>query len=244
MFEERRPGHDTIDPICHSALIILLFLTGCSENPEEMLNERADAWSKVITEARNQKDEDAVRNIESFLDPTKPTTQAAKMRLRQFRALPSRMKSPVKIEELSFNSNSTKGTVTYNFEWEMPDGSKKTKRQETEWIRVNGKWYRSVDEGEFSTILHANNVACLQSLKSALSMYEIDTGSFPDRLDVLVKTIRSYGKISRTSYLSEIPKDPWGNDYVYKFPGTTGPRSFDLFSIGPDGIEGTSDDIR
>lgn len=35
--------------------------------------------------------------------------------------------------------------------------------------------------------------------------------------------------------------DPWGKPYVYR---KTGPRSFEIFSAGPDGQEGTADDVR
>jgi general secretion pathway protein G len=33
-----------------------------------------------------------------------------------------------------------------------------------------------------------------------------------------------------------VPKDPWGNDYVYTFPGTHG--AYDIVSYGADGKEG------
>jgi general secretion pathway protein G len=43
----------------------------------------------------------------------------------------------------------------------------------------------------------------------------------------------------------ELPKDPWGHDYVYRCPGPTGDyTSYDLFSAGPDGVPDTTDDIR
>jgi general secretion pathway protein G len=42
---------------------------------------------------------------------------------------------------------------------------------------------------------------------------------------------------------TSIPKDPWGNDYVYRAPGTNG-ADYDLLSAGPDGHEGTADDIK
>src|ERR1043166_2379050 len=32
-----------------------------------------------------------------------------------------------------------------------------------------------------------------------------------------------------------IPKDPWGNDYIYKFPGGHAPLPYDLNSMGPPG---------
>jgi general secretion pathway protein G len=37
----------------------------------------------------------------------------------------------------------------------------------------------------------------------------------------------------------EIPTDPWGNEYVYRKNG----REFEIISPGPDGQEGTEDDI-
>jgi len=37
-------------------------------------------------------------------------------------------------------------------------------------------------------------------------------------------------------------RDPWGNYYQYIRPGRDG-REFDIWSFGPDGIDGTDDDI-
>src|ERR1019366_1384158 len=34
-------------------------------------------------------------------------------------------------------------------------------------------------------------------------------------------------------------RDPWGNAYVYRFPGSHNPDSFDLYSLGEDGISKT-----
>ncbi len=36
--------------------------------------------------------------------------------------------------------------------------------------------------------------------------------------------------------------DPWGYEYRYRIPASRG-INFDLFSVGPDGQEGTEDDI-
>ena len=35
-----------------------------------------------------------------------------------------------------------------------------------------------------------------------------------------------------------VPKDPWGNDYIYLFPGEH--REYDLMSYGADGQPGGS----
>ncbi|RDV38556.1 prepilin-type N-terminal cleavage/methylation domain-containing protein [Bradymonadaceae bacterium TMQ3] len=39
----------------------------------------------------------------------------------------------------------------------------------------------------------------------------------------------------------EVSNDPWGNPYVYVKSGN---RDFEIFSVGPDGSEGTEDDVR
>jgi len=37
--------------------------------------------------------------------------------------------------------------------------------------------------------------------------------------------------------------DQWNNPYIYYFPGKHNPGAYDLLSAGPDGKEGTDDDI-
>jgi type II secretion system protein G len=40
----------------------------------------------------------------------------------------------------------------------------------------------------------------------------------------------------------ELPKDPWGSDYIYRNPGLKNPGGYDLYSAGPDRQADTSDD--
>jgi general secretion pathway protein G len=41
-----------------------------------------------------------------------------------------------------------------------------------------------------------------------------------------------------------LPKDPWGNSFVYEYPATHNKMNVpDIWSFGPDGQEGTEDDI-
>ena len=37
--------------------------------------------------------------------------------------------------------------------------------------------------------------------------------------------------------------DPWGHKYQYRNPGKHNTGSYDIYSFGPDGLEGTKDDI-
>jgi general secretion pathway protein G len=43
--------------------------------------------------------------------------------------------------------------------------------------------------------------------------------------------------------MEKLPLDPWGNPYAYVAPGVRNTASFDIVSRGPDGIEGTQDDV-
>jgi general secretion pathway protein G len=41
-----------------------------------------------------------------------------------------------------------------------------------------------------------------------------------------------------------IPKDPWGNVYQYEYPPQRGQGDYpDIWSFGPDGEDGTEDDV-
>ncbi|MFA4982297.1 MAG: type II secretion system major pseudopilin GspG [Candidatus Omnitrophota bacterium] len=74
------------------------------------------------------------------------------------------------------------------------------------------------------------------NIASALDMYEIDNGSYPENLDILMEK-----KEGRGPYLKKRPIDPWGRPYGYKFPGSHG--DYDLYSTGKDGVEGGQDDV-
>ncbi len=43
-------------------------------------------------------------------------------------------------------------------------------------------------------------------------------------------------------YVDAVPNDPWKHPYIYRVPGNGG-KAYDLLSAGPDGSEGTADDI-
>ncbi len=37
--------------------------------------------------------------------------------------------------------------------------------------------------------------------------------------------------------------DPWTHKYQYRNPGKHNAQSYDVYSLGPDGVEGTADDV-
>jgi general secretion pathway protein G len=82
----------------------------------------------------------------------------------------------------------------------------------------------------------------IESFSAAIKRYKLDTGDYPSTdqgLQALVEK-PSVGKIPtrypEKGYLSKIPKDPWGNDYLYVCPGEHG--DFDIIAYGADGKEG------
>jgi general secretion pathway protein G len=79
-------------------------------------------------------------------------------------------------------------------------------------------------------------------IKSALGAYEVDNGSYPKSLRDLV-TPPANSRNWHGPYLDKLPTDPWGNPYIYYFPGKHSAGSYDLLSTGFDGKEGTDDDI-
>lgn len=84
--------------------------------------------------------------------------------------------------------------------------------------------------------------ADVNNIGMALRLYEVDNGTYPPSLQSLI-TKPGNAPNWRGPYLEKgLPKDPWGNDYVYQFPGTRNPHSYDLKSYGPDGVE-SADDI-
>lgn len=85
--------------------------------------------------------------------------------------------------------------------------------------------------------------ADLKGLEMNIIRFRVFTGHLPTTLrDLAVKPDQTTGPWRRLIEESAL-KDPWGNDYRYRNPGTHNPTGYDIFSVGPDGKEGTADDI-
>ena len=80
------------------------------------------------------------------------------------------------------------------------------------------------------------------NLSVALDLYEMDNGAYPASFENL-RTKPTEATNWKGPYIKKSPLDPWGRAYVYKFPGTHNPESYDLYSLGKDGQEGGGDDV-
>ena len=84
----------------------------------------------------------------------------------------------------------------------------------------------------------------IESLETAIKLYKLDNGMYPDTeqgLQALVeqpetgtqpKSWRKGGYLDK----GKVPKDPWGNEFVYLSPGVHG--EYDIISYGADGVSG------
>lgn len=86
----------------------------------------------------------------------------------------------------------------------------------------------------------------IAALDTALKMYKLHSGSYPSTeqgLQALVEPPTTGSipkKYKEGGYLEKgkLPKDPWGNDFIYLSPGVHG--KYDIISYGADGVpEGT-----
>jgi general secretion pathway protein G len=81
----------------------------------------------------------------------------------------------------------------------------------------------------------------IHQLADALDLYRLSTNKYPSTSEGLQALVSP--KEGVKPFLPNVPKDPWGNDYVYIYPGVHNPGSFDLMSYGNDGVAGGGDDV-
>ncbi len=90
--------------------------------------------------------------------------------------------------------------------------------------------------------------ADIQTFSASLIRYKTKGGIYPTTEQGLRALVtkptdgpqpRSYKSLLREQALF----DPWGNPYQYRRPGKHNPDTYDIYSLGPDGKEGTPDDI-
>ncbi|MFZ0132784.1 MAG: type II secretion system major pseudopilin GspG [Desulfobacterales bacterium] len=90
----------------------------------------------------------------------------------------------------------------------------------------------------------------IEGLETALKLYKLDNGVYPTTeqgLQALVErpeTDNASQNWRRGGYLEKgkVPKDPWGNEFVYLSPGIQG--DYDISSYGADGVPGGEDENK
>jgi general secretion pathway protein G len=90
----------------------------------------------------------------------------------------------------------------------------------------------------------------MESLETALKLYKMDNSVYPSTEQGLVALVEKPEtnpvprKWRRGGYLEKniVPKDPWGNEYIYISPGVHG--DYDIISYGSDGVPGGEDEAK
>jgi general secretion pathway protein G len=103
---------------------------------------------------------------------------------------------------------------------------------------VGSRVGRSVDKGK--------KVAAksqISEFEGMLDQFKLDVGRYPtveEGLQALRTKPPNVTNWDGPYSKKDLPLDPWGHSYVYRFPGTHG--DFDLLSYGGDGQEGGDGD--
>ncbi len=83
----------------------------------------------------------------------------------------------------------------------------------------------------------------IENIGTGIDLYRLEVGTYPPELEALIERPAGADRWNGP-YLKKkvIPKDPWGHEYVYRYPGKNGP--YDLLSLGADNAEGGDGDAR
>jgi general secretion pathway protein G len=103
---------------------------------------------------------------------------------------------------------------------------------------VAPRYFGQVSKSEITTAR-----AQIDALEKALEQYRLDTGRYPSTemgLNALVQRPQGEAKWNGPYLRKDVPLDPWGKPYTYRFPGERG--DFDIASYGRDGQPGGSGD--
>ena len=89
--------------------------------------------------------------------------------------------------------------------------------------------------------------ANLKALAAAVNQFRMDTARFPTEDEGLLALIEQPSDVETWEpggYLetTEIPKDGWGNEFIFELYPESG-KQFVIRSSGPDGEQGTEDDL-
>lgn len=97
----------------------------------------------------------------------------------------------------------------------------------------------------FSKVQQAEETRIAQDIRaveSAMKFYRLDNFRYPTQVQGLDALLEQPSGNDRWNgpYLEDLPLDPWGQAYLYVYPGTKG-KDFDVFTFGADESEGGED---
>jgi len=111
-------------------------------------------------------------------------------------------------------------------------------------VTIIGLFVALVGPKLFTQAEHAKVTAAhaqITNFMTALGIYKLNTGTFPTTEQGLAALRIKPADVAQWNgpYLpQDVPKDPWGHDYVYRFPGEHETDEPDIVCLGADGQPG------
>ena len=103
---------------------------------------------------------------------------------------------------------------------------------------VGARLFSNVDKARQTTAK-----AQISAFETVLDLFRLDIGRYPTAAEGLQVLRVDQGGIRNWDgpyLLKNVPMDPWGNAYVYRYPGEHG--DFDILSLGADDEQGGEDE--
>ncbi len=87
----------------------------------------------------------------------------------------------------------------------------------------------------------------VKAMSTGLELYFAKAGRYPSTeqgIEALItKPTKAPVPDSWSPALDELPTDPWGQPYKYRYPAQKSKKPYDIYSIGKDGQENNEDDM-
>jgi general secretion pathway protein G len=106
-------------------------------------------------------------------------------------------------------------------------------------IGIGASMLGGADENAKIVAARAN----ISTVKSAILMYKAMNGGRAPSQQQGLEVLVNGGKNGRSCINPEGIIDPWGKTYKFRNPGNKSRDGFDIYSLGPDGVEGNADDV-
>ena len=85
--------------------------------------------------------------------------------------------------------------------------------------------------------------ADISQVGKALELYRFNEMSYPTTEQGIEALVKPHADLKRSylypqnGYINYVPLDPWGQEYLYLYPGQK-TQTYDIYSLGADGLEG------
>ncbi len=85
----------------------------------------------------------------------------------------------------------------------------------------------------------------MKNIETVLKLYRLDNNAYPTTQQGLKALLKKPATATdwKGPYLDKL-EDPWGNEYHYKNEASPNGAGIQIWSLGPDGLDGNEDDVR